>query len=75
MRKKLLIIFIFSLTVAILAFFMDGDARESSLFVNVFEVCLFAILLFLVISINFFAISFVVKRLTRLLKNNGAMRS
>lgn len=63
LEKKLLVIGIVSFILTMVLYFLDSDERTSSLFTTIFEIFLMTAMLFLVIAINFFAISFFVRKM------------
>lgn len=45
--------------IGVIGFYLDGDAREESIFTNVFEIIMMTSILFLVFSSVYFIINFV----------------
>lgn len=72
LEKKLIIIGVISFVITLIMYFLDSDPNYPGFtgFLNsMFELGLMTFLIFLVISINFFAISFLVTRIARLFKS------
>jgi hypothetical protein len=61
MEKKITIIAVISVVVTITLFWLDDDPPYENIFKTIFELLLMTILIFGIITMNFFAISFFVK--------------
>jgi hypothetical protein len=61
-QKKLIIIAIISILFSVSSFFILGGKKNPNLFVNVFEIGMLSVLIFLLLTINFFALRFCIRR-------------
>gem|GEM_PF-5734838 len=61
-QKKLIIIAIISFILSVTSFFVLDGKKNPSLFMNVFEIGMLGVLIFLLLSINFFALVFCIKK-------------
>ncbi len=55
--KKLIVILIVSLLIALIGFSLDNSERKSSVFTSIFEIFMFTLCLFAILSVNYFALS------------------
>lgn len=63
-QTKLIFVGIISIVFSVTSFFvLDGD-RNANLFMNVFEIAMLSVLTFFLLTINFFAIRFCIRRIT-----------
>lgn len=69
-RKKIIIIAILSFIISIVSFIVLDGKRNPNLFTNVFEIGMLTVLIFLLLSINFFALSLCIKKLRQYIKRN-----
>lgn len=69
--KKLIIIGVIAVVVTLVLFFIDSDPMYpgfSGVLKTIFECIMMAALIFLILAINFFALSFFVKKIAQLIK-------
>ncbi len=64
--KKIISIYLFSLLISIIGFYIDGDIREPSNFTNIFEIMMMSFMLFAFFSVSFFLIFYSIKWIKRL---------
>lgn len=72
MKNKMILlsIGIFSIILSVVGFALDTSGREQNLMFCIFEITAMAVLLFIFITINFFAIVFCVKQVGNLIVKN-----
>jgi ABC-type multidrug transport system fused ATPase/permease subunit len=71
LEKKITIIAVISVMLTITLFWLDDDPPYENIFKTIFELLLMTILIFGIITMNFFAISFFVKRIKSLFRRAG----
>ncbi|RZK10481.1 MAG: hypothetical protein EOO46_10620 [Flavobacterium sp.] len=62
-QKKLIIIAIISFIISVLSFFILDGNKNPNLFMNVFEIGMLSVLIFLLLTINFFALMFCIRKI------------
>ena len=62
-QKKLIIIAIISFIISVSSFFILDGKKNPNLFMNVFEIGMLSVLIFLLLTINFFALMFCIKKI------------
>lgn len=70
-EKKILIIVGISFILTLIAFFIDEDPRNPTILRSVFEIFMMTFLLSGFIAINFFALTFFIKRIKNWLKSRN----
>lgn len=61
-QKKLIIIAIISFTISVSTFFLLDGKKNPNLFMNVFEIGMLSVLIFLLLTINLFALLFCIRK-------------
>jgi len=61
-QKKLIIIAIISFLLSVTSFFVLDGKKNPSLFMNIFEIGMLGVLIFLLLTINFFALVFSINK-------------
>lgn len=69
-KRNLGILFLISVVLSLLGFFSDSDLVVSSMVTKVIEIALIAIVIFIVLAILYFIMSFMLKTSTRVLAKN-----
>ena len=69
-KRNLGILFLISVVLSLLGFFSDSDLVVSSMVTKVIEIALIAIVIFIVLAILYFIMSFMLKTSTRVLTKN-----
>ncbi|AWG25192.1 hypothetical protein [Flavobacterium kingsejongi] len=73
-KRNLGILFLISVVLSLLGFFSDSDLVVSSMVTKVIEIALIAIVIFIVLAILYFIMSFMLKTSTRVLTKNKKKR-
>lgn len=66
-QKKLIIIAVISFIASVSTFFILDGKKNPNVFMNVFEIGMLSVLFFLLLSINFFALMFCIKKIKKYL--------
>lgn len=61
-QKKLIIIAVISILFSVSSFFILDGKKNPNLFMNVFEIGMLSVLIFLLLAINFFALRFCIRK-------------
>lgn len=61
-QKKLIIIAVISFIASVSAFFIFDSKKNPNIFMNVFEIGMMSVLIFLLLTINLFALLFCIKK-------------
>lgn len=75
LQKKLIIIAIVSFIISISSFFILDGNKNPNLFMNVFEIGMLTVLIFLLLAINFFALMFCIKKVRQFIEKRNTSKA